>query len=94
MAHGRSRSGNCSCLSPLVGGTSVLCLVCSHVGTPEYERYGPPARTLVGSEDEAEHVDALLLGVHRTYARAQAGSEVSYLGRIGIDLIEVVGLAA
>ena len=69
-AHGRHARGMCSCLSPLVGGTSVSGRFCSDVRTPKYGRNGPTARTLVGGEDEAEHVNALLLGVQGTYARA------------------------
>jgi hypothetical protein len=33
-------------------------------------RYGPSARALIGGEDQAEYVNALLLGVQRTPASA------------------------
>ena len=68
--------------------------VCSAGRTCEDGRYGPTARTLVGGEDEAEYVDALDLGVQGTGAGAQAVSELSDFVRIGVDVLEVIGLAA
>jgi hypothetical protein len=84
----------CSCLSPLVGGTSVSGRVCSDGRTSEDGRYGPTARTLVGSEDKAEYVDTLDLGVQWTGAGAQAVSELSDFVRVGVHVLEVIGLAA
>ena len=76
MAHGRSRSGNV--LVPLASGGRHECFLAqfAQIRTAEDGRYGPTACTLVGGEDEAEHIDALLLGVQRTCA-GQAVSEVS-----------------
>ena len=94
MAHGRSRSGNV--LVPLASGGRHECFRAQLLRsrTPENGRYGPTACTLVGREDEAEDIDTLLFGVQRTGAGAQAVSEVSDFGHIGVHVLEVIGLAA
>jgi len=65
-----------------------------HVGTPEDGGYGPTACTLVRGEDQAEHVDALSFGVQRPCPGAQTVSELTDLHRVGVNGLEVVGLAA
>ena len=62
-------------------------------GRLKNRRYGPSACTLVGRENEAEDIDTLPLGVQWTGAGAQAVSEVSDFGHIGVHSLEVVGLA-
>jgi hypothetical protein len=62
----RTRRPLCNCRRlhlPLPSASSFLDADGSAVRPPEYGRYGSTARTLVGGEDEAEHVNALLLGV-------------------------------
>jgi hypothetical protein len=72
----------CSCLSPLVGGTSVFGFKLAQIRTPENRRYGPTACASVGRENEAEDIDTLPLGVQWTVSRAKAVSEVSDFGHI------------
>jgi len=83
----------CSCLSPLVGGTSVLEALVAHLRTPEDGRDGSTPRTLVSGEDEAEDINALSFGMQWTCTGAQAVSEVSDFGHIGVYVVEVVSLA-
>jgi hypothetical protein len=72
----------CSCLSPLVGGTSVFGSNLRRSGRLKNRRYGPTARTLVGREDEAEDIDTLPLTVEWTRSGAKAVSEVSDFGHM------------
>ena len=72
----------CSCLSPLVGGTSVYGLKLAQIRTAKEPALSSTACILVGREDEAEDIDTLPLGVQWTCSGAKAVSEVSDFGHI------------
>ena len=85
----------CSCLSPLVGGTSVSSAsILNLLETPEDRRNGPTVRALISGEDESEYLNTFLFGMQRTGAKTQALGEVSDFGHIGVHVLEVIGLAA
>jgi hypothetical protein len=72
----------CSCLSPLVGGTSVYGLKLAQIRTAEEPALWCDCVHFVGREDEAEDINTLPLGVQWTCSGAKAVSEVSDFGHI------------